>query len=289
MKRKFECWNCHKEFVGDDSNWVECPHCHSDNVEYYKRRIPKNYYKVCCCLMFMVIVFFAVCKFWPDQGATTPQKVYGDTEADMMAQQIDSAYIAEGGTIEPSLSLAEIEYNEDNDSYKCRFQVDYPPSQPWKVVVMSYRGNKLIAESNDGEFNELPFSEFDGFYIVRLLNRDTNEPIIDDKEFPDFSKQVKIKKPWNAAELEKRLNGTENLTDNDYLADKHQVVIVNKPSHDTTPTGTLREVQNLLKMFKLHAKVLSLEYDDMKKISAVKLNINYPSNWMQDEEEDEIY
>lgn len=293
MNRKFECWDCKKTFEADDAKWVECPYCHSDNVEYFHRHIPrKAYYGVLCALLLAGVGYglYHIVSSSKENKQVTREEC--KTESDVIAQKIDSAYLAEGGTIEPLVSISEIEYNEDNNTYKCRFQVDYPPEQPWKIVIMSYRGNKVIAESENGEFDALPYSQFDGFYIVRLLDRETNKPLIDDKEFPNFSKQVRISKPWTAAILEKHINGSENLTDNIYLADKHEVIILNKPKHDATPTGTLREVQTMLKQCGLHAKVISVEYNDLKQISTAKLKINYPANWMKEqqteEEEEEI-
>lgn len=293
MIRKFECWTCNQIFQADDRDWVECPHCHSDNVEYASYHLPRWVKWIPLLLLTLGSVGYGIYCAIANYEPKLEMREYGNEAGEVLAQKADSAYLEAGGTIEPSLSIATIEYNEDGDTYKCRFQVDYPPSQPWKIVIVSrVDKSKVIAESEDGIFDNLPYAEYknypelNGFYIVRLLDKLTNEPLIDDKEFPNFEKQIKIKTPWTTSILESKLNGAENLTDNDYLAEKHKVIVTNKPANDTSPTSTLREVQDLLRMCNITAKVLSVEYDDMKKISVAKLKINYPTGWMQDEEDE---
>lgn len=292
MKRKFECWNCKKSFEADDKEWVECPHCHSDNVEYATFKLPQWIAWVPLVIVLIVGVCYGICNLMKSNQPKQETREYGDEVSEQFAQKADSAYLQSGGTIEPSLSMAAIEYNEGDGTYNCCIQVDYPPERPWKIVIVSkVDKKKVIAESLDGSFEGVPYAEYKeypelkGIYIVRLLDKETNDPLIDDKEFPNFEKQFTIKTPWTATVLETKLNGGENLTDNDYLADKHKVIVTNKPANDTTPTNTLREVQEMLHMCNITAKVISVEYDDMKKICVAKLKINYPAGWMQDEED----
>lgn len=289
MIKKFECWQCNKTFEADDSNWVECPHCHSDNVEYSTFHLPKKLYKIAgiICVAIIVIAGGWLAIMNIDFSLASQEVLNGETKEEKKAK-MDSDYIIDGGKLTPSIILETVEYNAETNTYNCAFRIDYPPEQAWKIVILEFRGDKIIAESDNGIFENLPYSQYDGFYTIRLADRKTGEPLVDDKEMPNFDKQVLIKNPWSKSDLESRLNSSANLTDADYVADPHTVIIKNKPKNDTTPTGSLREVQDMLKKCTLHATVVNLEYDDMNKISSVTLTINYPKDWFMDDDDDDF-
>lgn len=284
MNRKFECWECRHIFVADDSSWVQCPKCESDNVEYASFHLPKQTKKVCLAAVATTVVVGGGLFLF--DAINTPQKEVSNKvmEDSHFTEKADSNFIASGGTIAPSLSISEIEYDEEKGTYHCKFDVAYPPKESWKIIIMSYYGNKEIASSDNGVFEDLPFSEDDGFYRVKLVDASSGNLLCEERDFPNFEKQVTIKKPMDAATLQTLLNGKKTLVDNPYIAHDHKVVVTNKPAGDTSETGSLGQVQDLLQMCKLTAVVTSVEHDNLNKISSVVIKINYPDDWIEDEE-----
>lgn len=289
MVRKFKCWACEKTFQSEENGAVKCPYCHSDNVDYAKSRIPRLIFMIGAILALIIIIVVGVKYIFPKIGSKTESNAMNnsaiESPLDSIKKEANAAYEEIGGSIAPSLSLSEIEYNDDDDTYNCIFKIDNPPKQSWKIIIKSYYGEKFIAESENGKFEHLPYSKEDGFYRVFLVSQSTNENLCEERDFPDFPKQNHIKKPWSDADLERALNGAETIVDNPFIAPQHEVIIINKPSKDTTPTGSLGDVQKLLKLAELKATVEKVEYDDMNRISLAKIKINYPADWGEEREE----
>lgn len=284
MIRKFECWNCKTHFEAEDKEWVECPHCHSDNVEYSTFHTPKwVVYAVPTITVLSIASYFSI-NYWSHRHEKQSVVIMGDTKSDTLVMNANQAYIDEGNILEPSISIGEISYNDEKNTYSCRFDVAYPPRNPWKLVVMSYYGDKEISTSDDGVFSDLPYSKDDGFYRVKLVDANTGELLCEERDFPDFGKQIHIKKPWTVAELQRELNGKNSLVDNPYIEGHHEVVVVNKPANDTSLTSSLSQVQDLLHQCGMTAKVLSVEYNDMNQITIAKISIDYPADWMAEDD-----
>lgn len=285
MERKFECWNCKKTFQADDKGAVECPHCHSDNVDYATFRVPRQVFVIVAAFVLIIIAVIGVKYILPNNDVKKEEKTEKKEDPN---DSINNAYAEEFGVlIEPSLSIPEIEYNEDDNTYNCRVKVDDPPQQPWKIVIKSYYDEKFVAESDNGEFEHLPYSKEDGYYKFFLVSQSTNESLCEERIFPYFPLQSRVKKPWTAAELEQALKGKESIVENPHIAPQHTIDIVNKHPKDTDPPATFREVQNLRKMIDgLQVFVEKVEYDDMNRISLAKLRINYPADYWDYDEED---
>lgn len=283
MLRKFECWNCKKTFQADAKGAVECPHCHSDNVDYATFRVPRQVFMFVAVFVLIIIATIGITYILLNENKNVAKVDTGNPNQENR-QRADSLYMVDGGEIQPQLSIFDIEYNEDDNTYNCSFMVDYPPQQPWKIVIKSYYDEKFVAESETGKFEHLPYSHEDGFYRVFLVCQSTNEELCEARDFPNFPKQSHIKKPWSVADLERSLNGEETIVDNPFIAPLHKVVVVNKHSKDTTPTSSLGQVQGLLKMASLKATVEKVEYDDMNRICIAKIRINYPADWMEEDD-----
>ena len=284
MVRKFECEECKNTFDADDNELVKCPRCHSDNVDYYKYHLPRWLPWLVVCGVIATILFL-IWHFNPSPVPPPKPKqdvaIDRDSAEQKKVQQSDNTYINEGGTIAPSLSIADKDYNADDATYKCRVAVSYPPQQPYKVVVRTKDG-QLVAESEDGKIDKLPYSKDDGTYVFSLVDKSTGSLLCEEREFPDFPKLDVVQNPWNESDLQRVLNSDELLVDNPNIAIPHKVIVVNKPKGDTSPTNSLRDVQQLLKDCHLTAKVEKVEHDNMKKISVAKIRIDYPDDWLSE-------
>ena len=286
MIRKFECKACKTRFEADDTNTVLCPHCQSDNVEYARIHIPS---KVIGGVLLIIVIAIGITMWltinWGGENSSNGSGIeLEDTTGNREKIEAEQEYEREVGEIAPSLSIVEQKYDDEKNVYYCRFSVSHPPKEKWKVVISSYHGNKEVAVSENGVFENLPFSPDDGFYRVSLVDASTGEQLCEERDFPGFEKQINIKRPWTAADLTKKINGDESLVDNPYIANNNKVIVVNKPSWDTSETSSIGQVRSYLKQCNLKAKVLSIELDDMNKIKFAKISIDYPSDWIQEDE-----
>lgn len=285
MIQKFECWNCKCQFSADDKEWVECPHCHSDNVEYSTFHTPKWVFYAVPATAILCAASYCAFDYLSHREVKQEIQLSGDTETESFVQEANQEYLEDGNTIEPSISIGEIVYNDDDNTYTCRFDVAYPPQKPWNIIIMSYYGDKEIAKSEDGVFKDLPYSKDDGFYRVKLVDASTGELLCEERDFPDFGKQINIKKPWTAADLQKAINSKTSLVDNPYIDSHHEVIVVNKPAGDTSETSSVGQVQDLLQMCGMTAKVISVEHNNLNQVSLVKISIDYPSDWLEGDDE----
>ena len=291
MFRKFDCKNCNNLFEANDEEIVKCPLCQSDNVEYHKWHFPRKLlWTILVSVVSIIIIIIVVLLIgWfirkSDSMPVNPHSgIDRDSTEQEMVDEANTNYINDGNTIAPSLTISEKEYNTDDDNYKCRVLVSYPPEQPWKVVI-SLRSGQVVAESDDGYFDQLPYSKDDGCYIVALVDRASGQLLCEERVCPDFPIMDIVKKPWKEGDLEKALKNKAPLVDTPYIANPHKVIVVNKPKGDTSPTKSLRDIQQLLDQCGLNAKVEKVEHDKMKKISTVKIKIDYPDDWMQETDE----
>ena len=149
-------------------------------------------------------------------------------------------------------------------------------------MVVRTKDGQLVAESEDGKIDKLPYSKDDGTYVFSLVDKSTGSLLCEEREFPDFPKLDVVQNPWNESDLQRVLNSDELLVDNPNIAIPHKVIVVNKPKGDTSPTNSLRDVQQLLKDCHLTAKVEKVEHDNMKKISVAKIRIDYPDDWLSE-------
>ena len=279
MIRKFECKSCGHHFDADDINAVICPHCKSDNVEYAKFHLPRWLLWIVLTLIVAGGIGCWLMQNTPEEKNTQPDILIKDSIEQEQTRVADSLYVIEGNTIQPSLTVAEKAYNDEDDTYSCRIVVLNPPQQSWKVVVRQRHGG-LVAESEDGRFVKLPYSKDDGFYLISLVDKSTGKPLCEEREIAEFPKLDVVKRPWNEAGLEKALKGSAALVDTPFIANPHKVIVVNKLKGDESPTKTLRDIQRLVKDRGLNVKVEKVEHDKMKKIIVARIKIDYPNDWL---------
>lgn len=283
MIRKFECKDCKKRFDADEQDFVICPYCQSDNVDLYKRHLP--YWLPLSIAGGTIAVILTI---WFLQTHSDPPKpsisgIEIDSGEQRSFGEPDNRDIGNVNSITPSLSIAEKDYNADDETYKCRISISNPPKQSWKVVIRTIEG-RLVAESEDGRFDEVPYSTNDGTYMITLVDKSSGSSLCEERAFPDFPKLDIVINPWNESDLQMALNSDEPLVDNPNVANPHTVIVVNKPPGDSSPTNSLRDVQLLINQCHLTAKVEKVEYDNMNKICTINIKIDYPDDWLQEDD-----
>ena len=61
--------------------------------------------------------------------------------------------------------------------------------------------------------------------------------------------------------------------------------MVNKSKGDPSPTNSLRDIQQLISQCDLTVTVESVEHDNLNKICNAKIKINYPDDWLVEDDD----
>lgn len=276
MIRKFECNNCKARFEADDSGQVVCPKCGSDNVEYARFHIPNIVWKVLGVIIVLGGVVFVATKI--DWGSTGPQDDDNITEKDTLALVRDTTYINETGlSIPPTINIKDLTFEESGYSFDV--VVENPPSAQYYYVVLDpYNSKKIIAKSDNGKFNQVPYSNADGGVFDIALIDVSADTVICKIDKPGFIKQQAVTQKMTAAELQAKIDSRDQSLmgagENDYLNPEYKLKLVGLPSDAVNVPSTLGEVFDKLENeIWSSVKVNSLEYDDMNRISVITLSV----------------
>ena len=276
MIRKFECKNCQNRFEADDAGQVLCPKCNSDNVEYDHFHIPSKVWKIVGSIL-LILIFGIIaskidgCKS-PDQ---TEEFSIGKDSTECVQ---DSTYLNETGlSLPPVINVGELTFEENG--YKFEVTVENQPSSRfYYAIVDPYNSKKIVAKSDDGKFENVPFSEADGgMYDISLYDASA-DTVICNIQKPGFIKQKAVTKKMTAEELQSKINNRDaslmGVGENDYLSPEYTLKLNGLSSDAVNIPTTLGEVFDKLdNEIWESVKVSSLEYDDMNRINMIVLSV----------------
>lgn len=276
MIRKFECKNCKSRFEAEDSQQVTCPNCQSDNVEYAHFKLSAKVWKIAGAIVAVLLVIVLVLQF--DWNSVSSQEDALLNEEDSLTYQRDSTYINETGlSIPPIINVSDLVFEEDGYSFEV--SVENPPSIKFYVAILNaHNTKKVVAKSNNGKFQKVPFSEADGGnYNIALLDA-SNDTLICSIEKPGFIRQKAVSKKMTISELQARINKRDyslmGVGENDYLNPEYKLKFVGLPNDAVNIPSTLGEVFDKLdNEIWSSVKVNSLDYDDMNRISMISLSV----------------
>lgn len=276
MKRKFECWNCHKQFEADDAEWVACPHCKSDNVEYASWHFPLWMKWGTVIVVVVIAAIYAISQIDWKPDHTEPVIDSSDSTA-VVKYVADSIYTNETGLKNPpSIVVGELSF--EDDGYEFSAEVKNPPQLKYYFVVREAFGEKIIAKSDDGHFSSVPCSEAEGgSYKVQIISQGTDS-VWASEDVPGFIKQGKPKHRMTAAELQTKISmrapSLMGIGESDYLSPDCKLKFTGLSKNATNVPQIIAEVfEKLDNGAWTSAKVSSLEYDDMNRISVVTFKV----------------
>jgi len=276
MKRKFECWNCKSHFEADDSEWVECPHCHSDNVEYASYHMPSWVKWTVPAVIIVAATGFGISRIdWNSRN------VHDDIDTnDSLAVQAyvrDTLFTSETGLdIPASIIVGELVFDEDGYSFEAG--VKNPPSGEFHFVLLEAFEDKVVAKSEDGKFSAIPFSKAEGGSYRIQIRAEGSDSICATSDVPGFIKQMKVSKKMSIAELQAKISKRDEsllgIGENAYLAPDCQLKFTGLARDAINIPQVLSEVfEKLNNETWASAKVVSLEYDDMNRISQITMSV----------------
>lgn len=310
MLRKFECWNCNKTFLSDDKDWVECPHCHSDNVDYRhfhitkilsKRTIKFVEYAICASL-FAGIACFLINRINIKNGDNSPvdppQPDYpippvqelcvcgcgcleskcgcsnGDFDGEQCGCECGICTCAEHIDIPPKLGDIRPIFDKDSEKYSFEVVWQSAPKNSNVIYVLTelFSDDVVIQTSEDGRFTEIqPSKDKDAGYGYRLYVKDRTSSTEICESREIFGFIPQKKVDKISSEQLKEMI----LSGTDFTSggDEHispNMVVI---SPDDPYVQTLTQAQQAIRDgLYTSINVSNIEYDDMNKISKVTIN-----------------
>lgn len=283
-QRKFECWQCHNRFEADDQGHVECPHCHSDNVEYAHFHLPKGTWKwmtgilICGCTIWLLSlinwsVFF--------KNTPAPQIVEQSKKETTITEKIDTIITEElkdaGLKPRPDVIIDGKPIYE-NGGYTFSVNVkNAPPRGTYYVVALDhFDPSKVIARSDDGHFTQLPPSKAEGgSYDFAVCSKQNDsllcEPIPRTGFLPVEVVTERKSKEW----LQKLIDTNDDLLcgsgSTKYIAPDHNVNI--KGADVVEPMKLSDVAANVGDGLWKSATITTVDYDDMNRISVINITV----------------
>ena len=280
MRKKFECLNCGKHFDADDSNMVTCPYCQSDNVDIANFKIPSIVWKAgaaIAALAIAALIVLNICKKEEKEANNTEFEI-----SELDANSSDSTSTIAGLDIPPTIELSNLVF--EGKGYAFKVSVKNAPNQKAYIAILHpFDNSKVIAKSNNGSFNDIPYSDVDGaIYSIALMDA-TTDTIICSIDKPGFIKQATVEAKMTVAELQQKIDSRDEslmgVGENDYLSPNYKLKFVGLPSDAVNIPSNLYEVFEKLDMETwTQARVKDLSYDDKNRISVITISVKLPDD-----------
>lgn len=281
MKRHYECWECHHTFEADDSEQVVCPKCGSDNVEIASKRINKRVWYAALIIALLIII--GLISYWV-YLPTGPTNLGEEQMEESMIVGPDTITETDYKVEQPPILSMEGETPEfTEEGYKFKMKLQHPPKGEFKFVLLdAFDDKKVIAESPNGQFEKVPFSEAEGGSYRVVLRSSGGKELSSKITVIGFIKQSKVTKKMTVAELQNLLNKGDNsllgVGENDWLSPEVELSFTGMPSDVINIPTTLAQVIEKLQMEDWKkAEIKKLEYDDMNRIKKIYIHVT-PNN-----------
>ena len=280
MNKKFECWTCGKRFEADPSKYVECPYCHSDNVEFSTFHLSK-YKKTILwsvCVIVILAISFIVLKTLNEETPINKQVSIIDNDSIAIESfKNDSTFLSETGLSKPmSLSAQTPVFTEDG--YYVFVSSNDAPNTKFVFHILEAFEDKVVSTSYDGIFKNIPPSASEGgsYRIVAVCT--VNDSILASIDVPGFIQQKRVSNKMSAAELQEKIKQRDpsllGTGENDYLAPQYSL------SFEGLSSGAVNVPKVLAEVFEkidngawLSVNIVSLGYDDMNRINSMKISV----------------
>jgi len=279
MIKCFECWNCNKTFEADDSVYVECPHCHSDNVEYSTYHFPTwvkwiMFILVCGGTVYLANHFLS----------STSNKTVSPEQNLANSFQEEGMNIEEKGVVDESIknefatpsTIKTSKPVSNEGGYSLSVILQNPPSaKVYFAIYKAFGTEELVAISNNGVFSNIPYSESEGgsYRIVAVLN--STDSIIAFLDVPGFIKQVKVSSKMTIPELQEKIDNRDGsllgVGKNEYLAPDYKLSFEGLSSNSNLPK-VLAEIFEKLDMGTWESiSVSKVAYDNLNRICSISI------------------
>lgn len=286
--RKFECWQCHRRFEADDSSWVECPYCHSDNVDYAHFHLPKGLWKwgagiaACAGLAYgLLSIDWGQFRESPEPQAVEEEQV--DT-ARTIVEKTDTVVEKELGLkVSPTINIDGTPTFEDG-SYTFTVSVKNAPAEGsfYVVALDHFDHKKVVARSDDGHFKNLPPSKADGGqYDFAVCSVNGDSLLCDPIPRAGFIPQQAVAQRMSKEKLQQLIDSYDDSLggagENSYIAPDCKLEFKGLPADAVGVPTNLWGVADKVDTGIWHVTVTHVDYDDMNRISKVVITVEIQS------------
>lgn len=263
MIRKFECKNCKNIFEADDAGHVECPKCHSDNVDFASN---KKISKVAIGLLVLTVLLAiggGVVFLSPNSPKREEPIVIVDT------------FLTEPPTVEVSEPI----YDDKKERYSVELIAkNVPRGMEISYVRMDHFGNHdVLQTSTDGKFTDIPYCEDDGHcYDFAIMDVKADTLLCAAVPKPGFIRVVVVKEKMTKEELQRLIDKRDQSLigagENDFLAPDVKLKFKGLPEDAVNIPENLSSVFEKID-FGIWASVTvdNLKWDDKNRISEITL------------------
>lgn len=278
--RKFECWHCHRPFEADERQWVECPYCHSDNVDYACFHLPQGTWKWGVGAAAGVCLAFGLGSIdWradKEEPEPEPKQVGDTTWHEPPADTVGIKEVKEMGLeIMPTVNVVGTPLFEDG-GYTFTVKVrDAPPGGGYDVVVLDHLDHsRVVARSADGHFAKVPASTVDGgVYDFALCATGNSTLLCDPVERAGFISQQTVHQRLSKEQLQELIDRYDDSLGgaggNPYIAPDCKIEFQGLPDGSANAPTNLWDVADKVDMGIWKVNVEKLEYDKMNRIKVV--------------------
>ena len=268
MKKKFECKTCKKQFEADDSGYVVCPHCHSDNVELYSHNVSARTWKIAGAIVVILLVcgayFLATTRTKGSSTLDNPHPVEPDTISDPPTVNVGMPVLNDDG-------MYSVEVKGNNISQGTKYY----------YVMMSHFGKQVLQKNNDGHFSNIPFCPDDGnSYDFAIMDGKADTLLCIPVEQTGFIKQAIIDEEdrMTTGQLQTLIDTQDSslngIGESDYLAPDYKLILIGIPSDMTKPESWTDVFQMIEFGILENVTVVKLEYDDKNRVNSVTLKVS---------------
>ena len=281
MTHKFECQNCKHTFEADDNKEVLCPKCQSDNVEYYTKHRPYGKILIVglsvltvCSIIYLATQFFSAKQ---EDKQVLNSDVAEDTSSVMQKVETEKAYEQETGLhVPPTIMPIGEKQLADDQTYSFEVAVEHAPSVDFKVVLLEKGTNKVVAESKNGKFTNIPASKAEGgMYIIKIEDCKTGKELCDPQPIDGFIPIQKVSHRLSVGQVQELLDKEDETLigdgENPYLAPGYKIEFKGVKDNDELPTNLADVIEKVYMGVWKSVKVEALEYDKTMHISCIKL------------------
>lgn len=276
MIKKFKCNECKHRFDADDGDIVECPHCHSDNVEYSSFHIPSNVWKI---VGGIIIIVGIVCTVLVNRDRISQKGRNDVPTSESDSTGIDSIYIAQtGACLPPEIEVGALDFKDNGYTFEVKVK-NLDAQQIYFVVLDPYNDNIVVAKSGTGHFEGVPYSKADGgIYTLAAFDAKTDTILCRKEEITGFIRQKSVSKKMIVQELQEKIDKQDpslmGVGENDYISPDYTLAFVGLSKNVINKPENLYDVFEKIEMGAwTSVKVVSLGYDDMNRISNITLKV----------------
>ena len=282
--RKFECWQCHRRFEADESSWVECPYCHSDNVDYARFHLPKGIWKWGVGVVSVAVLAYGLlnvdCKMF--KGSETPQTVIVEVKDTIqkVIENTDTAVVNELGlTVPPTVNIKGKPVFKD-EGYSFDVTVKNAPREGsyYVVALDHYDHSVVVARSNDGHFDQLPPTKAEGgVYDFAVCDASNDSLLCEPVPRAGFIPQQSVAQRMGKEQLQQLIDSNDDSLygagENKFIAPDCEIVFEGLPADAPDVPTKLKDVADKVDVGNWEVTVKHAEYDDLNRISKVIIGV----------------